>query len=107
MALGCIEGRSDPIFRFPGMDYALSYPNISLIQSNLAADAYQIAQTKPLNIEIRYVSQKSAGSISQNRVREHLYEHFPAEVQIDFVRVEDIPYNQSGKQQRIVREFDL
>jgi phenylacetate-CoA ligase len=102
-----IAGRSDPIFKFPSNDFALSYPNISLIQKHLNADAYQIAQTTYTHIEIRYVSPSEANQEGLNIVYSHFKAHFPPEVTLGFVRVSNIPYNAGGKQQRIVREFDL
>ncbi len=101
-----IAGRSDPIFRFAGKEFALTYPDIALIQKNLNADAYQIAQTRSTHVEVRYVSPEAADKKSIAVVHAHLTQHFPTEVSIGFVRVQQIPANSGGKQQRIVREYE-
>lgn len=107
MVLQEISGRSDPIFRFPGKDFSLNAVNTAMVQNNLQADAFQIAQTEPSKLEVRYVSQLDAPLPNQLIVGEHLKKMIELDITISFVRVAEIPYNKGGKQQRMVREFDL
>ncbi len=107
MTLQEIVGRSDPIFRFPGKDFALNGINPKLVQNSLQADAFQIAQTGPMKLEMRYVSKQEASTEAQTTVAAHLKGLLPLGITIVFVKVAEIPYNKGGKQLRVVREFDV
>ncbi len=100
-----ICGRSDAIFHFPEKQIAITRLDDDLIQQALAADAYQFAQTAPLHIVVRYVSNIEADDPSKDLVKKHLLSIVQTYVQIKFERLETIPFNSGGKQQRITREF--
>ena len=102
-----IQGRSDAIFRFPGRDFALVSLNVVLLQESLQADAFQIAQTAPSKLEVRYVAQSDAKLPEQKKVASHLKSLIDLDVKISFRRLKEIPHNAGGKQNRIVREFEI
>ncbi len=100
-----IRGRKDAIFQFPGKQVSMNKFDEDLVQKALSADAFQFAQVSPHLILVRYVSEKIAGPSNQDIVRAHLLDMLRTKVEIDFNRVEEIPTNAGGKQQRITREF--
>lgn len=105
-ALAAIIGRSDAIFRFPGKHVALTRFDDVMVQKILQADAYQFAQIAPMHIEVRYVSKSDAIVADQDKVAEHLRHMLQFDVPVSFSRVDAIPFNAGGKQQRIVCELD-
>jgi phenylacetate-CoA ligase len=100
-----ISGRSDAIFRFPEKYIAMTRFDDSLVQSSLLADAYQFAQVEPRRIVVRYVSPQIAERPACEIVRQHLLSIVQTDVAIEFARVDSIPFNSGGKQQRVTREF--
>ncbi len=100
-----IAGRSDEIFRFPGQERALARFGDELVQTALAAEACQYAQTEPLGIQVRYVAGVDASDEACERVRQHLLDVLKVDISIGFVRVARIPVNAGGKQQRVVCEL--
>jgi len=103
-----IRGRSDAIFSFPGQMIALTRFDDNLLQTSLNADAYQFAQVAPTTIEVRHVSPTEASPEAQEIVRNHLLAMMQVTgIQFTFRKVDQIPFNAGGKQQRITREFDV
>jgi phenylacetate-CoA ligase len=102
-----ISGRIDAIFRFPTKSAAVAGLDYRLIQLMLKADAFQFAQVAPMEIIVRYVSQHEADTEKCDIVRSLLFAVIGCEPEVIFQRVEEIPTNAGGKQQRITREFDL
>jgi phenylacetate-CoA ligase len=101
-----IRGRSDAIFRFPGKMVAMTRFDDNLVQTQLAADAFQFAQVAPEHIVVRYVSPAEADASSQDTVARHLLHILQVEdIRISFQKVDHIPFNAGGKQQRVTREF--
>ena len=99
-----IAGRSDPIFRFPGRDVVIARVDDVLVQSALCADAFQFAQVAALEVHVRYLAVQEADNAAVSMVRQHLSPLFGSDVMLNFIRVDEIPQNAGGKQQRFVRE---
>lgn len=104
-ALSSIVGRSDAIFKFPGAQVALFGLDTVLFQRALTADAFQIAQVAPMHLEVRYVSNQDAGAGECQNASDHLRRLLQVDALITFSRIEAIPFNAGGKQQRYVCEI--
>jgi phenylacetate-CoA ligase len=100
-----IEGRSDPIFSFPDREAPLTGLDYEALRQNLDAIALQIAQVGPIDLEIRYVAAVSASQKGMSKFMHHLKEVIGLDIAVSFKRVDSIPFNAGGKQQRRVREF--
>ena len=103
--LQAIEGRQDPIFRFPDGLGSEVLIDKSMLQKVLRAAAIQMAQTSELKFEIRYVADADVTSGAKARINKHLRQVLHPELRFQYKRVTEIPRNAGGKQQRFVREF--
>ena len=100
-----IEGRQDPIFRFPDRLGSEVLIDKSMLQETLHAMAIQMAQTKELKFEIRYVADADATSPAKAKINKHLRQVLHPKLNFEYKRLTEIPRNAGGKQQRFVREF--
>jgi phenylacetate-CoA ligase len=100
-----IEGRSDPIFRFPGREAAITGLDFEALRQDLNAIASQIAQVGPFNLEVRYVAASHASQEGMSSYTNRLRDCIGQDISLTFKRVESIPFNAGEKQQRMVREF--
>ena len=103
--LQAIEGRQDPIFRFPDRLGSEVLIDKSMLQKMLRAAAIQMAQTSELKFEIRYVADADVTSGAKARINKHLRQVLHPELRFQYKRVAEIPRNAGGKQQRFVRDF--
>lgn len=100
-----IDGRQDPIFRFPDRLGSEVLIDKSMLQKALRAAAIQMAQTKELKFEIRYVADVDATPRARAAINRHLREVLHPLLSFEYKRLAEIPRNAGGKQQRFVREF--
>lgn len=99
-----IVGRQDAIFKFCGRDVTMYGMNNEELSSAMKADAFQFAQIGPDNIEVRYVSQFEMSHSDCERVVDEFENVARSKVKMTFRRMEHIPLNAGGKQQRFVNE---
>jgi phenylacetate-CoA ligase len=100
-----IEGRSDPIFDFPGRKTAIVGLDFEALRQDLDAIATQIAQVGSFNLEIRYVASHTASSEGMSRFIGRVQDAVGQDISFTFKQVPSIPFNAGGKQQRMVREY--
>ena len=100
-----IDGRQDPIFRFPDRLGNEVLIDKSMLQKTLRAAAIQMAQTRELKFEIRYVADADATPGAKAKINKHLRLVLHPELNFEYKRLAEIPRNAGGKQQRFVREF--
>ena len=103
--LGKIDGRQDPILKLPGRLATEMLVNKGLLSDTLKADAFQVAQVSELQFEIRYVARRLATPACRGLITKHLRLVLHPKLNVDYRKVEEIPRNAGGKQQRFVREF--
>jgi phenylacetate-CoA ligase len=99
-----IVGRQDAIFKLSGGDVTMFGMNNEELSSAMKADAFQFAQIGPDNIEVRYVSQYEMSHADCERVANEFQNVARSKVKMTFRRMEHIPLNAGGKQQRFVNE---
>ena len=100
-----IDGRQDPIFRFPDRLVSEVLIDKSMLQKALLAAAIQMAQTTELKFEIRYVADADATPRAKTKINKHLRQVLHPKLNFEYKRLAEIPRNAGGKQQRFVREF--
>lgn len=100
-----IDGRQDPIFRFPDRLGSEVLIDKSMLQETLRAAAIQMAQTRELKFEIRYVADADATPGAKTKINKHLRRVLHPKLSFEYKRLAEIPRNAGGKQQRFVREF--
>jgi phenylacetate-CoA ligase len=103
--LKSIEGRSDPIFRFPGREAAITGLDFEALRNDLNAIASQIAQVGPFNLEVRYVAASHASQEGMSNYTNRVCDCIGQDISLTFKQVESIPFNAGEKQQRMVREY--
>jgi phenylacetate-CoA ligase len=103
--LQAIEGRQDPIFRFPDRLGSEVLIDKDMLQKTLRAAAIQMAQISELAFEIRYVADTDVGPRAVARINKHLRQVLHPKLRFEYRRLAEIPRNAGGKQQRFVREF--
>lgn len=106
--LSKIQGRVDDMFHLPTGAASFANINETMIQKRLQAEAVQFAQVAMDHVIVRYVAPVEADGDTRQLLAAHIREllNYPA-MQISFARLSEIPVNDSGKHQRIRREFDL
>ncbi|MBC8037387.1 MAG: phenylacetate--CoA ligase family protein [Rhizobiales bacterium] len=100
-----IEGRQDPVFRFPdgyGSEVMIDKTRLNKV---LRAQAVQIAQVTELKFEVRYSAKKDVTEKGAAKLTAHLREALHPKLRVAFKRMAELPRNAGGKQQRFVREF--
>jgi phenylacetate-CoA ligase len=100
-----ISGRQDSIFSFAGRDMVIIGLEPIDMQNLLKADAFQFAQTGPEHVEVRYIARVDVEPSAASQVAEKFCQLAGMKLEIVFKRVEDLPFNSGGKQQRFVREY--
>jgi phenylacetate-coenzyme A ligase PaaK-like adenylate-forming protein len=100
-----IDGRQDPIFRFPDRLGSEVLIDKAMLQKALRAAAIQMAQTNELKFEIRYVADADATPRAKTKINKHLRQVLHPLLNFEYKRLAEIPRNAGGKQQRFVREF--
>jgi len=100
-----IDGRQDPIFRFPDRLGSEVLIDKSMLQETLRAAAIQMAQTRELKFEIRYVADADATPGAKSKINKHLRQVLHPKLSFEYKRLAEIPRNAGGKQQRFVCEF--
>ena len=102
-----LKGRLDPLFLdsegraiFPHFDH-------ELVIEGLQCRAYQIAQTAPAEVVVRYVADGVPEPSGLAAIRATILKVMPANTSISFVAVDRLPDHTGRKIQRIVREFAL
>lgn len=103
-----IDGRVEPIFKLPG-GVEVSDMSVAMTQSDFhkICIALQLAQKAPLDFEVRYVAERLATETEEQSLSAVLRHRLRHDINVNFRKVDDIPYNAGGKQQRFVREFDM
>ncbi len=100
-----IDGREDPVFRFPDGFGSEAMIDKAKINKTLRAQAVQIAQLAELRFEVRYVSPKEVAEKDAAKLTAHLRNALHPKIRVSFRHMAEIPRNAGGKQQRFVREF--
>jgi phenylacetate-CoA ligase len=103
-----IDGRVDPIFKLPdGVEVSAIGVGIAKSSFQKICVATQLAQTSLLDFEMRYVADREVNQQEAESIEKTLRHEIHKDLRVSFRRVDDIPYNAGGKQQRFVREFDV
>jgi phenylacetate-CoA ligase len=103
--LGKIDGRQDPILKFPGRLATEMLVNKDLLIRAVKAEALQVAQVSELQFEIRYVARRAATPTGRGVITRHVRFVLHPGLNVSYKKVAEIPRNAGGKQQRFVREF--
>ena len=103
--LGSIAGRQDQFFQLPNGQKSVTGIGGSFLIANLNALAFQLAQTAPLEMEVRYVPINSTLETVSEPIIAHLRKIIHPEMAITFKPVAKIPVNSGGKLQRYVCEI--
>lgn len=100
-----IQGRRDSYFVFDGKYVPVLGIDDSIFVELLRANAVQIAQTGPRDIEIRYVGTHRADLNLTEHLRTHLSRLFHLNLNVELRHMTDLPRTPNGKQHRFVREY--
>lgn len=104
--LGSILGRQDQLFKLPDGPRSITGVGANFMTANLNALAFQLAQTAPLEMEVRYVPIDSSLEAASDAIIAHLRKIIHPEMVITFKPMAEIPINSGGKLQRYVCEID-
>jgi phenylacetate-CoA ligase len=104
--LAQIVGRKDAAFSFSNGDTTFIGIDVATVRDLLSADAFQLAQIGPNDVEVRYVSTVTTSHENQSSVSEHLLHLAGFPLTLTYRRMGDLPYNSGGKQQRLVNEYN-
>ncbi len=105
--LSRILGRQYPIFIRPdGEKFWVQFSH-ELIARNLQCKSYQIAQTGPLDFELRYVPHNAGSSRNLESVRGIIQKNLGFEASLRIRSLDKIPVSASGKPQILVREYSV
>ena len=105
--LSRILGRQYPIFIRPdGETFWVQFSH-ELIARNLQCKSYQIAQTGPLDFELRYVPHNAGSSRNLEFVRGIIQKNLGFEASLRIRSLDKIPVSASGKPQILVREYSV
>jgi phenylacetate-CoA ligase len=100
-----IAGKVDPIFRFPGGVAIIPFePTLNKTAIYQWASAMQIAQTAEDTLAIRYVAASVATVAMREELTAYIRTTWHPSLRLTFTRVDDLPRNAGGKQQRFLRE---
>jgi phenylacetate-CoA ligase len=107
LTITSIDGRSEPIFKMPnGIDFVPTMVDITKSDFHKICFAIQLAQTSATQFELRYMADRLASDDELEPVRAILHRQLGSNVHLRICKVDIIPANAGGKQQRFVREFD-
>ena len=104
--LGSILGRQDQLFKLPDGPRSITGVGANFMTANLNALAFQLAQTAPLEMEVRYVPIDSNLEAANEAIVAHLRKIIHPEMAIIFKPMAEIAVNSGGKLQRYVCEID-
>lgn len=101
-----ISGKSDPLFHFPdGVQIVPFERSLGAMQAYGAAMAVQLAQTAANQLEFRYVARTDVTDAMKQELTDFVQSHWHRSLQVSFRRMDNLPVNSGGKQQRFVREW--
>jgi phenylacetate-CoA ligase len=100
-----IEGRIRNRFCFPGGHKFTPAVNYEPYRDLLKADKWQVAQTGPLNIEVRFISSAPEEAIDYSGMTRIYREEFHKDVNITYRKVESMPLTAGGKFIDYVNEY--
>jgi phenylacetate-CoA ligase len=103
--LGSILGRQDQLFKLPNGPRSITGVGAKFMIANLNALAFQLAQTAPLEMEVRYVPIDSTLETATEPIIARLRKLIHPEMAIVFKPVAEIAVNSGGKLQRYVCEI--
>jgi phenylacetate-CoA ligase len=105
--LSRIHGRLYPIFIRPNGDKFWVQFSHDLIARNLQCKSYQIAQTGPLDFEVRYVPHHLDSSRNLEAVKSIVLKNLGFNAGLQFKSLDQIPVAGGGKPQILVREYQM
>ena len=105
--LSRILGRLYPIFIRPNGDKFWVQFNHEIIARNLQCKSYQIAQTGPVDFEVRYVPHNLDTSRNLEAVRSIILKNLGFGASLQFKSLDQIPVAVGGKPQILVREYHV
>jgi phenylacetate-CoA ligase len=92
-----ISGRINDMFEFPGgRKVAPSLPDKEFT-FGFGAKIWQLVQVAPLIVELRYVQRESGAAVDEKLAREIIHKKLCSDLQITFVKLEEIPLTTAGK----------
>lgn len=101
-----LTGRQDPLFLDAGGRAIFPHFDHELIIEALHCQAYQLAQTAPLAVVVRYIPGSTAPAApALAAIRAMILKVMPEQTTVTFMAVEGLPDHTGRKIQRIVREF--
>ena len=103
--LGQIDGRQDQKFLLPDGEKSITGLGSTFICASLNANAFQLAQTATLKMEVRFVPAQENTQIATAPLIAHFQKFIHSDLEVIFRPVDEIPLNAGGKQQRIVCEI--
>ena len=101
-----IEGRIRNRFCFAGGHKFTPAINYEPYRDLLRADKWQVAQTGPLDIEVRFISSAPAEAIDYSGMAQIYREAFHKDVKITYRKVETMPLTAAGKFIDYVNEYE-
>jgi phenylacetate-CoA ligase len=105
--LSRILGRLYPIFIRPNGDRFWVQFNHEIIARNLQCKSYQIAQTGPVDFEVRYVPHNLDSLRNLEAVRSIILKNLGFGASLQFKSLDQIPVGVGGKPQILVREYHV
>lgn len=100
-----VQGRRDSYFVFDGRHVPALGIDDSIFVEMLKANAVQVAQTGPRDIEIRYVAAHEASLELTEHLRTHLSGLFHLNLSVVLRHMTALPRTANGKQHRFVKEY--
>jgi phenylacetate-coenzyme A ligase PaaK-like adenylate-forming protein len=98
-------GRDRNMFRFSDGSTMLGFVGLEKFRAFFPALQWQVAQTGPETLEIRYVSRQPEAAHDHRRVEQEVSDYFGRRLSIDFVRLDAMPHGRTGKLPEAIREF--
>jgi phenylacetate-CoA ligase len=100
-----ITGRQDQLLKLPEGQKAVGVLFQRLMEEDMNALAFQLAQIATLKLEIRYIPADAARQIIATPIIAQIRNHIHPEMEVTFKRVDKLPLNSGGKLQRVVCEI--
>ncbi len=101
-----VEGRIRNQFRFTGGHRFMPAMGYEIYRDVLKADRWQVAQTGPLAIEVRYISAATDDTIDFPALTRLYQSSFHRDVKVTYRRVEAMPLTAAGKFIDYVNEYE-
>mgnify|MGYP000179789816 CR=1 FL=1 len=99
-------GRDRNMFRFSDGSTVLGFVGLEKFRAFFPALQWQVAQTGPETLEIRYVSCHPEAAHDHDRVEREVSDYFGRPLSIQFVRLDAMPHGLTGKLPEAIREFE-